>query len=83
MNYDTKIKWAFLSGIIGSIYWIIGDMYVAVFEANTQDYPLFSKTYADQVDVGWAILMLKGSSGRLMFGALFAAMPATLLLPDV
>lgn len=83
MEYNTKIKWAFIAGIIGAICWIIGDVYVAGFEVNPQDYPLFSDTYADQVDVGLATLMLEGSTDRLMFGALIAAMTATLFLPGV
>ncbi|MFD2556110.1 DUF6796 family protein [Sphingobacterium tabacisoli] len=83
MNYHTKIKWAFISGIVGAICWIIGDVYVAGFEVNPNDYPLFSETYADKVDVGLATLMLEGSTARLMFGALIAAMTATLFLPCV
>ncbi len=83
MNDQTKIKWAFISGIIGAICWIIGDVYVAGFEVNPANYPLFSKTYADRVDVGLATLMLEGSTNRLMFGALIAAMTATLFLPGV
>lgn len=83
MTYKTKIKWAFISGIIGAICWIIGDVYVAGFDVNPADYPLFSVTYADKVDVGLATLMLEGSTNRLMFGALIAAMTATLFLPGV
>ncbi|MCY4780045.1 hypothetical protein ORI89_10315 [Sphingobacterium sp. UT-1RO-CII-1] len=83
MTYHNKIKWAFIAGIIGAICWIIGDVYVAGFEVDPKDYPLFSETYADQVDVGLATLMLEGSTNRLMFGALIAAMTATLFLPCV
>lgn len=83
MNYQTKINWAFASAIVASICWIIGDMFVAGFEVNPADYPLFSKDYADNVDVGFATLMLEGSTNRLMFGALIAAMTAVLFLPGV
>lgn len=83
MNYRAKINWAFASAIIASLCWIIGDMFVAGFNANPADYPLFSQTYADKVDVGLATLMLKGSTNRLMFGALIASMTASLFLPGV
>ncbi len=83
MNYNTKIKWSFISAIIASILWVIGDLFVAGFNVNPADYPLFSETYADQIDVGIAVLMLEGSTERLMFGALVAAMSAYLFLPAV
>jgi len=83
MNYKTKIRWALLSGITAAICWIIGDIFVAGFEVNPADYPLFSKTYADRVDVDLAVLMLEGSSQRLLFGALIGAMTATLFLPGI
>lgn len=78
MNNQLKIKLAFLSSIIASICWVVGDMFVAGFEVNPSDYPLFSETYADQIDVVLATLMLEGSTKRLMFGALIAAMTAVL-----
>ena len=83
MNYTTKINWAFAAAIVASLCWIIGDIYVAGFNVNPTDYPLFSKTYADKVDVGFATLMLEGSTNRLMFGALIASMTAVLFLPGV
>lgn len=83
MQYSTKIKWAFVSAIIASICWIIGDIYVAGFEVNPSEYPLFSETYVDKVDVVFATLMLEGSTERLMFGALIASMTAVLFLPGV
>lgn len=83
MNYQTKIKWAFASAIFAAICWIIGDMYVAGFEVNPEDYPLFSQNYADDVDLQFATLMLEGSTERLMFGALIAAMTAPFYLPGM
>lgn len=83
MLYTTKIKWSFIASILAAVCWIIGDMFVAGFDVDPGEYPLFSKTYAEQVDVGIAVLMLKGSSERLMFGALIASMTATLFLPGV
>lgn len=83
MNNQLKIKLAFLSSIIASICWVVGDMFVAGFEVNPSDYPLFSETYADQIDVVLATLMLEGSTKRLMFGALIAAMTAVLFLPGI
>jgi len=58
-------------------------MFVAGFDVNPKDYPLFSETYADKVDVNLAVLMLEGSSERLMFGALIASMTAVFFLPGV
>lgn len=83
MNNQLKIKLAFLSSIIASICWVIGDMFVAGFNVNPSDYPLFSDVYADEVDVVLATLMLEGSTNRLMFGALIAAMTAVLFLPGI
>ncbi|WP_104381441.1 DUF6796 family protein [Sphingobacterium sp. HMA12] len=83
MLYTTKINWSFAASILAAVCWIIGDMFVAGFDVDPGDYPLFSETYADKVDVGIAILMLKGSTARLMFGALIASMTATLFLPGV
>lgn len=81
MNYTTKINGAFTAAIIVSLCWLIGDIYVAGFDPNPADYPLFSKTYSDQADVEFATLMLEGSTPRLMFGALIGALTAPLLLP--
>jgi hypothetical protein len=83
MKYQLKIKLAFISAIIASICWVIGDMFVAGFNVNPEKYPLFSQTYADKVDVVLATLMLEGSTERLMFGALIAAMTAVLFLPAI
>ena len=83
MEYQTKIKWSFISAIIASVCWVIGDIAIAGFEIIPEKYPLFSETYADQVDVEFAVLMLEGSTQRLMFGALIAAMTAILFLPGV
>ena len=83
MEYQTKIKWSFISAIVASVCWVIGDIAIAGFEITPQKYPLFSETYADEIDVEFAVLMLEGSTQRLMFGALIAAMTAILFLPGV
>ncbi|PVH24424.1 DUF6796 family protein [Sphingobacterium corticibacter] len=83
MTYSTKIKWAFVSALIGSILWVIGDVFVAGFDVDPSRYPLFSTTYADQIDIGISVLMLEGSTARLMFGGLVASMSAVLFLPAV
>lgn len=83
MNYQTKINWAFVSCIFAAICWIMGDVCIAGFEVNPEDYPLFSKTYAADVDIEFAVLMLNGSTQRLMFGALIAAMTAPFYLPGM
>ncbi|WP_312397386.1 DUF6796 family protein [Chryseobacterium sp.] len=81
MKYSNKIKWSFAAGIVVSLCWLIGDIFVAGFDPNPADYPIFSKNYADQVDVTFATLMLEGSTSRLMFGALIGALTGPLLLP--
>jgi len=81
MKFSDKINWSFAAAITVSICWIIGDIYVAGFDPNPSEYPLFSKTYADQVNVKFATLMLEGSTSRLMFGALIGALTGSLLLP--
>ncbi|RLJ32151.1 hypothetical protein CLU97_1597 [Chryseobacterium sp. 7] len=81
MKFSDKINWSFAAAITVSICWIIGDIYVAGFDPNPSEYPMFSKTYADQVNVEFATLMLEGSTSRLMFGALIGALTGPLLLP--
>ncbi|ASE60703.1 hypothetical protein H3Z85_16100 [Chryseobacterium indologenes] len=81
MKYSQKINWSFAAAIIVSLCWLIGDIFVAGFDPDPADYPLFSKTYADQADVEFATLMLEGSASRLMFGALIGALTGPLLLP--
>lgn len=83
MNYQTKIKWAFASAIFAAICWIIGDMYVAGFEVNPDDYPLFSLKYTANVDIKFATLMLEELTQRLMFGVLITAMTAPFYLPGM
>ncbi len=81
MTYSQKISWAFVSAIAVSVCWLIGDIYVVGFKPDPGDYPLFSKDYADKVDVDLAVHMLTGSTQRLMFGALIGALTTPLLLP--
>ncbi len=63
---------AVLSGILASLCWIIGDLLIVGFTPAPEKYPLLSETYASQIDVGLATLMLSGSTNRLMWGALMA-----------
>ena len=83
MLHSTKIKWSFISAVIASFLWVIGDMFVAGFDVNPANYPLFSQTYANELDVNLAVLMLEGSTERLMFGGLIASMSAFLFLPGI
>ncbi|WP_413533200.1 DUF6796 family protein [Empedobacter brevis] len=83
MKYSTKIKWSFIAAIIASILWVIGDILIVGFNTNPADYPLLSETYAQQLDSSLAILMVEGSSQRLMLGALIASMSAFLFLPGI
>ncbi len=81
MKYSSKVNWAFAAAIMVSVCWIVGDIFVAGFDPDPADYPLFSKTYADQVNVEFATLMLEGTTSGLMFGALIGALTGPLLLP--
>ncbi|CAM3158222.1 hypothetical protein DRF59_12750 [Chryseobacterium flavum] len=81
MNYSNQVKWSFVAAITVSVCWLAGDIFVAGFDPDPADYPLFSQTYADQADIELATLMLEGSTPRLMFGALIGALTAPLLLP--
>ncbi|MGV0924092.1 DUF6796 family protein [Empedobacter tilapiae] len=83
MNYSTKITWSYLSAIIASVLWVIGDILIVGFNTNPTDYPLLFETYAEQLDTSLAVLMVEGSSQRLMVGALIASMSAFLFLPGI
>jgi len=83
MNYSTKIKWSFISSIIASLLWVIGDILIVGFNTDPTKYPLFTQTYAEELDTTLALLMVEGSSQRLMLGALIASMTAFLFLPGV
>ena len=63
---------AIYAGLFASLCWIIGDLLIVGFSPNPENYPLFSETYASQVDVELATYMLSGSTNRLMSGALVA-----------
>ncbi len=67
-------------GIIASVCWIIGDLLIVGFTPQPDKYPLLSKTYASQIDVEMATLMLAGSTKRLMWGALIAVFSVPLYL---
>jgi len=83
MNYSTKIRWSFISSIIASILWVMGDILIVGFHVDPAKYPLFTETYVDQLDHTLALLMIEGSTERLMWGALLASMSAFLFLPGV
>lgn len=63
---------AIFSGLLASLCWIVGDILIVGFTPAPQNYPLLSQTYASQIDVYLATLMLSGSTNRLMWGALIA-----------
>ncbi|WP_410877798.1 DUF6796 family protein [Myroides sp. DW712] len=83
MKYSTKIRWSFLSAILASILWVIGDILIVGFHVDPSKYPLFTTTYVDELDSTLALLMIEGSTQRLMWGALLASMSAFLFLPAV
>lgn len=71
-NNNRYVRWSLLSGIVASLCWSIGDLLLVGFAVDPNNYPLFSTTYADQVDVELATLMLEGSRRRLQWGAMIA-----------
>ena len=83
MNYSTKIKWSFISALVASLLWVIGDILIVGFYIDPTKYPLFTDTYANELDTTLALLMIEGSTQRLMWGALIASMSAFLFLPAV
>lgn len=83
MNYSTKIKWSFVSALLASLLWVIGDILIVGFYVDPAKYPLFTTTYANELDSTLALLMIEGSTQRLMWGALIASMSAFLFLPAV
>ncbi len=69
---NNKILSPIYLGIFASLCWIIGDLLLVGFTPQPDKYPLLSQTYASQIDVDFATLMLSGSTNRLMWGALLA-----------
>ena len=74
MLYRTQqyMRWSLLSGIFAAICWCIGDVLLVGFDVDPSNYPLFSSTYASQVDAELATYMLTGSTQRLQWGAMLA-----------
>ncbi len=80
---NKKILYPIIVGILASIFWIIGDLLIVGFTPMPEKYPLLSETYASQLDVDFAIVMLSGSTRRLMWGALIAVFSIPLYLYSV
>lgn len=74
---------ALIAGLLASVLWIIGDILIVGFTPAPEHYPLLSETYASQVNVELATLMLSGSTSRLMWGALLAVFSIPLYLYGV
>ncbi|WP_373831259.1 DUF6796 family protein [Bacteroides heparinolyticus] len=71
---------AVYAGLLASLCWIAGDILILGFTPNPAKYPLLSETYAFQINVDIATLMLSGSTSRLMWGALLAVFSMPLYL---
>lgn len=67
-------------GLLASLSWVIADLLLVGFTPQPAQYPLLSTTYASQLDVDFAVLMLSGSTPRLMAGALLATFTIPLYL---
>lgn len=72
MNNSKYVRWSLLSGVLASLCWCVGDVLLVGFAVDPKDYSLFSSSYAQQVDVELATLMLEGSTRRLQWGAMIA-----------
>lgn len=73
-KFIRQILPAVYAGLFASLAWIVGDILLVGFTPTPEKYPLFSVTYANQVNVELATLMLSGSTNRLMWGALIAVL---------
>ena len=72
---SMSLRWlrlAGIAGVIGSIFWTLGDALIIGAKAQASDYPLVLHTYAGRLETGMASIMLPSSEARLAAGALVA-----------
>lgn len=68
----TWLRLAGIAGIIGAIFWTLGDALIIGAKANAADYPLLFQTYAGRIETDMAAMMVPSSAARLAAGALVA-----------
>lgn len=75
MTDSASLRWlrlAGIAGIIGAIFWTLGDALIIGAKANVADYPLLFHTYAGRIETDMAAMMVPSSEARLAAGALVA-----------
>lgn len=66
------MRLAGIAGVIGAIFWTLGDALIIGAKAQASDYLLVLSTYASRLETGMATMMLPSSEVRLAAGALVA-----------
>jgi hypothetical protein len=69
---QTMIRLSGLAGIVGALFWIMGDALIIGAHASASDYPLLLKAYASHIHFDALDRMLPSSERRLAAGALVA-----------
>lgn len=75
MDQDASLRWlrlAGIAGVVGALFWTLGDALIIGAKSQISDYPLVLQTYADRVETDMAAMMLPSSEARLAAGALVA-----------
>lgn len=68
----TALRAAGIVGVIGAIFWTLGDAFIVGAKANTADFPLLFQTYAHQIEPDLAAATVSSSQARLAAGAIVA-----------
>lgn len=71
-NRNTLVRLAGIAGIVGALFWTLGDALIIGAKSDTSDYPLILGSYADRISFDGAAMMLPSSEPRLAAGALIA-----------
>ncbi|MBQ1561648.1 DUF6796 family protein [Caulobacter sp.] len=72
---SMSLRWlrlAGIAGVIGAVFWTLGDALIIGAKAQAGDYPLVLHAYAGRLETGMAAMMLPSSEARLAAGALVA-----------
>ena len=79
-NDDRRAWWAGLSGVLGALAWITGDILIIGREVDPGDYPLLFSTHADRIQADFAVHLLGAPTSQLIAGALCATFAVPLYL---
>lgn len=66
------LRMAGVAGMMGAIFWTLGDALIVGGNARPADYPMLFRTYSSQIEPHLAQVMVSSSPGRLAAGALVA-----------